>query len=95
MSKLSIDSYLLFTTSRRTYVVVVPLIPPNYLLSILPSIRSSIHSIMIDSNTLAAIGVNDIGLMAFSMDTGGFLFGNGITFAVFQSIVTLLPLESY
>ena len=41
---------------------------------------------MIDSNTLAAI--NDIGLMSFLMDTGGFLFGNGITFAVFHSIGT-------
>ena len=29
-----------------------------------------------------------IGLMYFSMDTGGFLLGNGITFAVFHSIGT-------
>ncbi len=76
---------LLFTISKRTSVVDVPLIPPNCLLSILPFIFSSIHFITIDSKTLA---VNDIGLMSFSMDTGGFLLGNGITFAVFHSIGT-------
>ena len=88
MSKLSVDSYHLFTISRRTSVVDVPIIPSTFYLSIFPSICSSIRSIMSDSNTLASIGVNDIGIMSFSIDTGGFLLGYGITFAVFHSIGT-------
>ena len=65
----------------------VPLIPPNCLASISPSIVSSTHFIIIDSNTLAAIGVSEIGLMYFSIDTKGrVVYGNGTTLAIFHFI---------
>ena len=47
--------------SIRTPVLEVPLIPSNCLASISLSTISSIHFIYIDSNTLAAIGVTNIG----------------------------------
>ena len=37
-----------------------------------------------DSNTLAATGVNDIGLISVSIARGGCFLGSGITSAVFQ-----------
>ena len=67
----------------------VPLIPPNCFASISPSIVSSSHFIIIDSNTLAAIGVSEIGLMFFTIVVlvdNSFVFGNGITFAICHSI---------
>ena len=35
---------------------------------------------------MAAIGVSEIGLMSFSIDTVGLVFGNGIPLAIFHSI---------
>ena len=43
-------------------------IPPNCLASILPSIVSSTHIIIIESNSLAAIRVGEI-CLSFSIDT--------------------------
>ena len=45
----------------------------------------STHFSTIDSNTFASIGVRAIGLMSFSIDSGGRFLGNGIIVAVFHN----------
>ena len=52
----------------------------------IPSVHHFYENIIIDSNTLVAIGVSDIDLVYFSINMGGFIFGNGITFAIFLSL---------
>ena len=48
--------------------------PPSCLASILPSpFHPSTHFIVIDSKTLPAIEVNEIGLTSFSIDTSGLI----------------------
>ena len=60
--------------STRTSVVDVQPIPLNCLESNSPSIISSTQLIIIDSNTFAAIGVSDAGLMFFFQSTWMGLF---------------------
>ena len=66
-------------------VVDVPANPPNCLGSTFDTMVSSTHSMTIDSNTFAAIGVSDIGRMSLCIEAGGLLFGNGMTLAIFHS----------
>ena len=63
----------------------VPAIPPNCLSSICGIMILSTHFSTIDSNTFASIGVSAIGLMSFSIDSGGRFLDNGITVAVFHN----------
>ena len=70
----------------KNVVVDVPLIPPNCLASISPSIVSSTRFIIIDSNTLAAIGISEIGINVFFNRHRWDCFGNGITLAIFHFI---------
>ena len=63
---------------RSPYIISEPfrqalmlLIPPNCLASISPSISSSTHFIIIDPNTLAAIGVSEIYVIHLLIDADG------------------------
>ena len=81
----SVAFYHLYSISPGASVVPVPAIPPNCLSSICGITASSTHFSTIDSNTFASIGVSAIGLMPFSIYSGGRFLGNGITVAVFHN----------
>ena len=59
-----ISSYHLWVISTSASVVDVPANPPNCLGSTFDTMVSSTHTMTIDSNTFAAIGVSDIDRMS-------------------------------
>ena len=61
---ISVASYHLWVISSSASVVDVPANPPNCLGSTFDTMVSSTHSMTIDSNTFAAIGVSHIGRMS-------------------------------
>ena len=62
--RVSVASYHLWVISTSASVVDVPANPPNCLGSTFDTMVSPTHSMTIDSNTFAAIGVSDIGRMS-------------------------------
>ena len=85
-SGLSVASDHLWTISTTAFVAPEPAIPPNWRASMCGKTNLSTHLSTTDSNTLASIGLSDIGLISFSSESGGCFFGNGMTVAVFQSL---------
>ena len=81
---LSVASYQMLAISTSASVVDVPVIPSNCLSSISLSRESSTHLTTIDSNTFAAIGVSEIGLKSFYIETGRCTLGTGTTYADFH-----------
>ena len=82
----SVAWYHWCTISTKMSVVQVPEIEPNCLQSVCGLTTLSTHFNTIDSKTLHAIGVKDIGLISFSTDMGGCFLGNGTIVAVFHRL---------